>query len=170
MKLFYIYHRIKYTIKVILRIFGLGEPIKSCPCCGYSGRFDTMGQPPRYGARCPKCHSLERHRLIFLANLEMKFFNSKDVLHFAPEKALSRIIRKSAKRYLSGDISPERADCILNIEKLEQPDQSWDVVICSHVLEHVNDKLALFELHRIFKTEWVVATHGSTNRWMGKNV
>jgi SAM-dependent methyltransferase len=151
MKLIYIYRKIKYSVKVLLHIFGRGEINKHCPCCGYHGKFDTMGQPPRYGARCPKCRSLERHRLLVLANQEKNFFSGKDILHFAPEKILSQIIQNSAERYLTCDLTLGRADCVLNIEHIEQPDQSWDVVLCSHVLEHVDDKLALSELHRILK-------------------
>jgi SAM-dependent methyltransferase len=45
----------------------------------------------------------------------------------------------------------QRADLKLNIEKIALPDSSFDVVICSHVLEHVNDLSALAELYRILR-------------------
>lgn len=132
-------------------IFRHAEIAKQCPCCGHLGRFDTYGHPPRYGARCPKCGSLERHRLIVLADQKADFFTGKTVLHFAPEQILSRIIGASANRYVTADLAPGRADRILNIEQINQPDLSWDVVVCSHVLEHVQDKVALAELHRILR-------------------
>jgi len=132
-------------------IFGrIGIEIK-CPCCGHQGRFDTTGHPPRYGSLCPTCGSLERHRLLILVDQKEDFFTGKEVLHFAPEAILSRIVGTRAKRYVSADLAPGRADCILNIERIDQPDESWDVVVCSHVFEHVNDQVALAELRRILR-------------------
>jgi SAM-dependent methyltransferase len=115
-----------------------------------------MGHPPRYGSRCPKCRSLERHRLLVLADQKEDFFTGREVLHFAPEAILSRFIVKRAKKYLTTDLNPDRADCFLNIERIDQPDESWDVVVCSHVLEHVNDQTALAELHRILRQDAVL--------------
>ncbi len=40
---------------------------------------------------------------------------------------------------------------MLNLEAIEQSDATWDVVIANHVLEHVNDALALSEMHRILR-------------------
>lgn len=132
-------------------IFGRAGIEIQCPCCEYRGRFDTTGHPPRYGSLCPNCGSLERHRLLVLASQKKDFFTGKEVLHFAPETILSRIIGPCAKRYLTADFVPSRADYILNIERIDQTDESWDVVLCSHVLEHVNDQAALAELYRILR-------------------
>lgn len=143
--------RVRYSLSVIAHIFRMGEVDKHCPCCDYYGRFDTLGEPPRYGCLCPNCGSLERHRLLVLSDQLEDFFTGKEVLHFAPEAILSRLIRVRAKRYVTADIIAGRADCILNIEKINQPSNSWDLVVCFHVLEHVNDFSALAELHRILR-------------------
>ena len=45
------------------------------------------------------------------------------------------------------------ADLKLNIEKLDLPDRSFDIVVCSHVLEHVDDAKALSEIYRILADE-----------------
>jgi SAM-dependent methyltransferase len=42
---------------------------------------------------------------------------------------------------------------VLDIEKIALPDNSVDVVIANHVLEHVDDKAALSEVHRILKPD-----------------
>ena len=53
------------------------------------------------------------------------------------------------KEYVSADIVPGKADVTLNIEDTGLPDCSVDCVLCSHVLEHVDDRIALAELRRI---------------------
>jgi SAM-dependent methyltransferase len=94
---------------------------------------------------------LERHRLLVLVDRKEDFFTGKEVLHFAPEIVLARLIRTRAQRYVSADFTPGRADWVLNIERIDQPDDSWDAVVCCHVLEHVNEQAALAELHRILR-------------------
>ena len=143
---------IQYIVVTILNIFGNSEWKKTCPCCGHIGKFKTSGQPPRYGSKCPRCESLERHRLMFLANEQYHFFDDRHVLHFAPEQVVTNYVKKRAAKYLSADLSNNRADTILNIEAIDLPDETWDVVICSHVLEHVDDNKSLQELYRVLKT------------------
>jgi hypothetical protein len=70
-----------------------------------------------------------------------KLFAGKAVLHFAPEPIMQELVKPIASKYLSGDIRPGHGDAVLNVEAIDQPDNSWDVVIVSHVLEHVDGKL-----------------------------
>ncbi len=64
------------------------------------------------------------------------------VLHFAPEKIIEKFF-KSYKNieYLSSDINPKRAMAVQDITNLSFGDDSFDIVFCSHVLEHINDDL-----------------------------
>ncbi|MEL6873853.1 MAG: class I SAM-dependent methyltransferase [Pseudomonadota bacterium] len=122
-----------------------------CPCCGYRGKFRPFGMPVRTGVMCPRCSSLERHRLLALA-ASRQFFAIADrrVLHFAAELPVMKII-KSLKpaSYHRSSYPDSDADYRLDIHAIDLPDESVDVVICSHILEHVDDRRALSEIARI---------------------
>ena len=144
------FDELRYRFGIIRRLKGLYP--RECNICGYHGRFSYFGDPPRRDARCGGCRSLERHRLLKLwLERNPDRLNGKEVLHFAPEGAITRMLKPLAGRYVSADIAPGRADTVLNIEKIDRPDRSFDVVVCSHVLEHVNDAKALAEMHRILR-------------------
>lgn len=138
----------RYAGRIWKRLGGVYP--RACNICGYSGLFNAHGLPPRFDARCPACNSLERHRhqVLWISRLT-DAVRGKRVLHFAPEPVLRRYYSALAATYTSADIAKGRADMTLNIERIDQPDESWDVVIANHVLEHVDDSKALAEIHRV---------------------
>jgi SAM-dependent methyltransferase len=73
------------------------------------------------------------------------------VLHFAAEDSLKAILSKQAGVYRTADRFVEGADLRLDIENIDLPAASFNVVLASHVLEHVDDRKALRELYRILK-------------------
>jgi len=142
-----------YIVKVLARLI-FGGPKSTCNICGFHGRFRAYGYPPRYNAKCSRCGSLERHRLLALwVNSHRKLLAGRKMLHFAPEVVMQRIVKPIVGSYESADIAPLRADMVLNIEQIALPDQSVDVILCSHVLEHVNDRRALAELIRVLRSD-----------------
>ena len=123
-----------------------------CACCGYSGTFRPNGSPIRLNAKCPRCGSLERHRLLAMGLRDLgTLIDGKDVLHFAPEGIVTRLVEPRAKSYVTADITPGRADRVENIEALSFDEGAFDCVLCFHVLEHVNDARALSELYRVLR-------------------
>lgn len=141
----------KILSQLIPRVYGFES--RKCPICTYSGHFFAEIHFPdifTYDAVCPKCGSLPRNRLLFLAVSEKNLLSSKArLLHFAPETSVTSFVRPRVELYSTADINGIGVDHTLNIEAIDQPDKSWDVIICSHVLEHVDHKKALPELYRI---------------------
>ncbi len=125
---------------------------RHCPCCGYEGRFLANGMPLRMDSQCPKCLSLERHRLLRLALDSWDFVpRGARTLHFAAELSVWNILNDAGADIVTADIVPGRGDIALNIEAIDQPDESFDLVVASHVLEHVDDRKALPEIRRILR-------------------
>jgi SAM-dependent methyltransferase len=123
-----------------------------CSLCGYRGAFVHAGTPAVMDAGCPSCLSGSRQRLLAIAQDRNQLISrEREILHFAAESSLRPMIRRTdPKRYVTADIR-KGFDLQLNIEQIALPSASFDCVICSHVLEHVDDKLALAEIHRILR-------------------
>lgn len=142
--------RLSFLLNAIRRLITAPVYSRECPLCGYNGIFVSFGWPIRPEARCPKCRSFERHRLLKLWHLQnASIFKGKRILHFSPESAVTEMISPDALDYKTADIDPGKANLVLNIEHLDLPASSVDVVICLHVLEHVNDRKALNEINRV---------------------
>lgn len=105
---------------------------------------------------CPKCRSLERHRLLWLyLTRATDLFSSgyRRVLHIAPEAVLERRLRSAPNLYyVSIDLHSARAMCRADIARLPFKENSFDFIICYHVLEHVtDDRQSMRELFRVLK-------------------
>lgn len=127
-----------------------------CPCCGRRfRRLLPFGLRRRLDAQCPWCLSLERHRLLILYLRERTdiYSSNLDVLHFAPEPILQKTLLGIPNlRYTSVDLESDLAQVKADIQSLPFADESFDVVLCSHVLEHVeNDRRAILEIYRILR-------------------
>ena len=132
-----------------------------CPICGrHFRKFMPYGRISRPNAQCPSCLSLERHRLIwlYLTNKTDLLKHRMRILHFAPEKCISDRLRKLNNiEYTTADISSLSVDVIMDITKIPCKSNSYHIILCSHVLEHVlDDKSAMKELYRILRPDGLV--------------
>ena len=111
----------------------------------------------RENALSPSTLSLERHRLMWLfLRDETSFFSSnkkQKVLHIAPEQCFLDLFRKQENLdYTTSDLESPIADVKADICNLPFDDNSFDIVFCNHVLEHIpDDTKAMQELHRVLK-------------------
>ncbi len=128
-----------------------------CPVCeGRFSRFLPYGYNViRKGVLCPRCFSLERHRLLwlFLKSKTGFFTDPLKVLHIAPEQCFYSRFRKMRNlEYTTADLESPLADVKLDVQQMPFGADSFDVVICNHVLEHVqDDRKAMREILRILK-------------------
>jgi SAM-dependent methyltransferase len=132
-----------------------------CPCCGRTARrfipTITPVGPNRPNARCPHCGARDRQRYLWLY-LERKtnlLVDRLRVLHFAPERIFEqRLGSRPNLDYVSIDLERPRATVKADITDLPFPDDSFDVILCSHVLEHVvEDRKAMRELFRVLRPD-----------------
>ncbi len=75
------------------------------------------------------------------------------MLHIAPEPQLYKILRNHPSiEYLTADIDPSLAMVKMDITKIQYPDNTFDIIYCSHVLEHIpDDHRAMSELRMVLK-------------------
>jgi len=99
---------------------------------------------------------LERHRLLWLF-LEKKTdlfkIQAKKMLHVAPEECfVIKLTQLLSDGYITADLNNPNVQIKMDITDIPFENQTFDIVCCSHVLEHVpDDKKALREFYRILK-------------------
>lgn len=142
----------------------LKENFNSCQCPICSAefeKFEPYGDTNRQDARCPECGSTERYRLLYLYLLrETNFFEkeSVNVLEIGPSKCTERFIQINQKNhYVSVDrFSHNKPKIISDATTLPFLNDSFDLLICYHVFEHLrNDQKAMEETFRVLSPEGI---------------
>lgn len=145
---------------LILPVIGLknrGNDVE-CPICSKTySKFMPYGRlhMHRENALCPHCLSLERHRLMWLyLHQQTAFFTEElKVMHIAPEACFIERFKALANLdYQTGDLESPLTDHHFDVHEIPFEDESFDVLICNHVLEHVeDDHRVMTEIHRVLK-------------------
>ena len=130
-----------------------------CPICnGWFLHFLPFGLNQRRHAKCPGCGSLERHRFLWLY-LRDKIHLTRhraNVLHVAPEIPIrDNLSQLSNLNYATIDLYDPSATHQMDLTSLSFDSNVFDVIICSHVLEHIED-----DQHAILEMARVLRTHG----------
>jgi predicted SAM-dependent methyltransferase len=148
--------KLSYWVRPIIAFFLKGSTFTD-PIDGKSFRkFLSYGyEVQRHNVLSPSTLSLERHRLLWLyLKSETDFFKThKKVLHFAPEQAFySRFRQMKNLDYTTTDLNSPLADVKADICNLPFEDNTYDIIFCNHVLEHIpDDTKAIQELYRVLK-------------------
>lgn len=141
-------------IELAKRAFYYGTN-RFCTVCKTSLRsFKPYGHIKRADAICPVCDAVERHRFtwsFFEQRTDLFHNQPKRMLHVAPEPAFERRLRNLPHlNYRTADPQDQHVDLKLDITAIPLPDDSFDVIHCSHVLEHIQeDEQAMRELARV---------------------
>ena len=147
---------LSYIVKPFFKIYYGGNTYED-PIDGNTFRsFLPYGyENPRENVLSPSTLSLERHRLLWLfLKEETNFFTTPlKVLHFAPEQAFYKRFRNLKNlNYVTTDLNSPLADVKADICNLPFEDNTFDVILCNHVLEHIpDDTKAMSELYRVLK-------------------
>lgn len=151
---------------LLIRLSFIAKPILEFALKGdkftdpIDGKSFKMFLPYGYGTQrnnvlAPGTLSLERHRLLWLyLKNETDFFSAaKKVLHFAPEQAFYKRFKDQKNLdYTTTDLLSPLADVKADICNLPFEDNSYDIILCNHVLEHIpDDTKAMQELYRVLK-------------------
>jgi SAM-dependent methyltransferase len=137
----------------VVRVFNGRHP-RECPICGYRGRFAYNGvQPVVADGLCPGCRSIGRHRQHkLLIDRHPEWLDGKDLLHISAEPCFVDDYRRRARSYVMGDYFPAQGEVAVDIQSMTFADQSFDLVICHNVIEHVpDDRAALSEFFRVLR-------------------
>jgi SAM-dependent methyltransferase len=165
--------RLRASVTRRMARFNLGGPC-TCVYCGqrswfflpYSGgiesappvvvKLDVVGSDLDHCA-CPKCESSDRERHLKLYcqrfGIDQRVTGAR-ILHFAPERQFSAyIVDAGPSRYVKADLFPSGPDVEkINMLDIAFSDESFDMVIANHVLEHVSDDAkALAEIRRVLR-------------------
>lgn len=151
-------HILPAELRAWLRNRVLQGDTVQCPICERGAiAYLPSGSPPRPHVLCPFCGSRERARMTWLFLKERKVLRpGLRILHVAPENCLrDRLKALPQVEYIAGDkhepgYSYPTGTTELDVTKLPFRDDRFDLILCSHVLEHVpDDHTAIRELHRV---------------------
>tara|TARA_B100001245_G_C22839795_1_gene403719 strand:- start:6 stop:770 length:765 start_codon:yes stop_codon:yes gene_type:complete len=139
----------------VAALFYKGNNVQ-CPVCDSTFRkFLPYGRQSRENALCPSCLALERHRLIWLYLRDRTDFFTKErkMLHIAPELCfIDRFEKLDNLDYITGDIESPLAKVKMDIHEIPFEENTFDVIFCNHVLEHVDSDIkAMQEMLRVLK-------------------
>lgn len=147
-------HRLRAILKTQFTMKP-GDDTPFCAACNHHCAEWVDWSKTYRNAICPRCFSFPRHRLLslFLREQADVWEKPQKILHFAPEPVIKKYLKRhKSLDYTTADLNMPFVDINIDITKIPFPDNTFDVVICNHVLEHIlDDRKAMGEILRILK-------------------
>jgi SAM-dependent methyltransferase len=150
------YRRLRLRNRIFKVANLVGPERYECPCCGWRGmRFlDYVRETATVEASvCPRCRSHPRHRalVLYLNQLLSTLPERAAILHFAPERAFARAFAsRPGLRYYGVDLGYRATSARADMTAIPFRANVFDLVLSSHVLEHVEyERAALDEIARV---------------------
>jgi SAM-dependent methyltransferase len=117
--------------------------------------LDVVGSEYISEDHCPVCDSGSRERLLHAYLKQSGLAKAERVLNVAPDRGIHRSLFRRHKGYVAIDLDPARYRSLGRVAygdltNLRYADRSFDLVLCSHVLEHIpDDTAAMSEIARV---------------------
>lgn len=142
-----------YLRAIIYYLIYRGDTIQCNICLSKSKKFIPISFINSKDKICPKCGSLSRSRA--LSFYIFKYFQNinHNILEFSPHRSLHDLFKSKFPNYISSDYENQfYAQKKYDITNIDVSDNSYHLIICFHVLEHIlDDGKAIKELNRILK-------------------
>lgn len=132
---------------------------KNCECNVCGSKLEKFEKLENGNLLCPICGSLPRSRRLYKIISEQYLKDNFKTLDFSPSRSNFRNFKKNTQiKYFATDFEDEfLADYHFDITKIDIQSEYFDVVICYHVLEHIeNNEAAIHELYRVTKSNGTV--------------
>jgi predicted SAM-dependent methyltransferase len=152
--------RIPFVKRIYRFLRDFGKSKRFCHICQKSLVF--IKSKSGLSFYCPNCNSLERHRLLYIFLKERTDFfvkNRGKMLHIAPEGCFMPLFEKQfGENYISADLNAPYVKVKMDIMNIQYENETFDIIYCSHVLEHVSDdRKAIMEFFRVLKKDgWAI--------------
>jgi predicted SAM-dependent methyltransferase len=141
--------------KIVYFLAYKGGNTKCLICSAKSKKYISISFYNSEEIICPRCGALSRSRALG-EYVKKNFKNqSQKILDFSPHRSLHDFFKSIFENYISSDFENQFfAQKNYDITKINEADQSFDLIICFHVLEHIlEDKKAIKELNRVLKND-----------------
>jgi SAM-dependent methyltransferase len=149
-----VHYKIEPFIRLIMYNLLYRGEIFYCPICNSNlKKFIPIYFKSGVDNSCPRCGSLSRTRSLYNYISEKIPLNQHSILDFSPHRSIYNNLSKTKRNYIANDFDNQfHADTHHDITDLPFEKESFDLIICFHVLEHIpNDDKAIANLHKVLK-------------------